>query len=38
MENLDLNISNYTYDDILDLFKLERNFDEEDIRKQNDMF
>ena len=33
MENLDLNISNYTYDDILDLFKLERNFDEEDLKK-----
>ena len=33
MENLDLCISNYTYEDILDLFKLDNNFDEEDLKK-----
>ena len=33
MENLDLCISNYTYEDILDLFKLETNFNEEDLKR-----
>ena len=33
MENLDLCISNYTYEDILDLFKLETNFNEERLEK-----
>ena len=32
MENIDLCISNYTYEDILDLFKLDTNFNEEDLK------
>ena len=33
MENIDLCISNYTYEDILDLFKLDTNFNEEDLKR-----
>lgn len=33
MENLDLCISNYTYEDILDLFKVNTNFTEEDLKR-----
>lgn len=30
---MDLNINNYDLDDILNLFKMPKNFDEEDIKR-----
>ena len=33
LEKLDLNIDNYSLDDILKLFKLSHSFTEEDIKK-----
>lgn len=33
MEELDLNIENYSFEDILNLFKIDVNFNEEDLKK-----
>ena len=33
MENIDLNIDNYDYEDILNLFKLDINFGENDLKQ-----
>ena len=33
MENLDLDINNYTLDELLNLFKLDYTFSEEDLKK-----
>ena len=33
MNNIDLNIQNYSFEDILNLFKLKKNYNEEDIKK-----
>tara|TARA_Y100000741_G_scaffold359774_1_gene340960 strand:+ start:263 stop:1150 length:888 start_codon:yes stop_codon:yes gene_type:complete len=33
MENIDLNLENYSYNDILNLFHLDKNFNREDLKK-----
>ena len=33
MNNIDLNIDNYTFEDILKLFKINKNFTDKDLKK-----